>query len=162
MNALKKSGLLTIKSKVFGFLFLLGAACAITSSTVYGLDLLEQSFQQSKQYDTVVDIGNNKNAVGNEVIRGGVTVSVGGGSLIRNQDPLIVRIIKRMLRIMAVLGVSVGIYIGITYILAQGDSGKEKAAITNLVKIAVGIIIALSAIAIINLVQSITRSSINF
>ncbi|MBP6910027.1 hypothetical protein KBC03_00265 [Patescibacteria group bacterium] len=161
MSTLQKSSFLTARSKIVGFLFLLGGVFSVAVTPAFGLDLLEQSFQQSKQYDTVVDIGNNKNAVGNEVIRGGVTVSVGGGPLITNQDPLVVRIIKRMLRIMAILGVSVGIYVGITYILAQGDSGKEKAAIGNLVKIAVGVIIALSAIAIINLVQSITRSSIN-
>lgn len=46
-------------------------------SSAYGLDLLEQSYQQSKQYDTVVDIGNNKNAVGNDLIRGGTSVNVG-------------------------------------------------------------------------------------
>ena len=77
------------------------------------------------------------------------------------EDPLLVRIIKRMLRIMAILGVSMGIYVGIQYVMAQGDAGKEKKAIDNLIKIAVGVIIALSALAIVNLVQSITRSSIN-
>lgn len=63
---------------------------------------------------------------------------------------------------MAIIGVSMGIYVGITYIMSQGDASKEKKAIDNLIKIVAGIIIALSAIAIINLVQSLTRSSINF
>ena len=62
---------------------------------------------------------------------------------------------------MAILGVSMGIFIGIKYILAQGDEKEEKAARDNLIKIVVGIVLALSAIAIVNLVQSITRSSIN-
>lgn len=44
----------------------------------FAQDLLEQSFQQSKVYDTVVDIGNNKNAVGNDVTRGGMTINIGG------------------------------------------------------------------------------------
>lgn len=66
-----------------------------------------------------------------------------------------------MLRIMAILGVTMGIYIGIQYVLAQGDDKKEKDARDQLIKIAVGIILALSAIAIVNLIQSLTRSSIN-
>lgn len=61
---------------------------------------------------------------------------------------------------MAVLGVSMGIYVGIQYILSQGDAAKEKKAIDNLVKIAIGIVLALSAIAIVNLIQSITRSTL--
>ena len=146
-------------SVVIGCIFL--TICTLSSST-FAMDLLEQSFQQSKQYDTVVDVGNNKNAVGNEIIRGGTTINLGGGGpIIQQQDPLLVKIIKRMLRMMAIVGVSMGIYIGITYILAQGDEGKEKTARENLVKIAVGIIIALSAIALVNLIQSISRSSIN-
>lgn len=90
-----------------------------------------------------------------------MTINIGGGPLIGQQDPLLVRIIKWMLRIMAILGVSMGIFVGIQYILAQGDEKKEKDARDNLIKIAVGIILALSAIALVNLVQSITRSSIN-
>ena len=104
-------------------------------------------------------MGNNKNAVGNELIRGGSTLTIGNG--VQQQDPLLVRIIKWLLRIMAILGVSMGIYVGIQYILAQGDAAKEKKALDNLIKIVVGILIALSAIAIVNLIQSITRSSIN-
>lgn len=131
------------------------------SSSTFALDLLEQSFQQSKQYDTVVDIGNNKNAVGNEVINGGTTINIGNGPLLQQEDPLLVKVIKRLLRMMAIIGVSMGIYVGITYILGQGDEAKEREARINLVKIAVGVIIALSAIVIVNLIQSITKSSIN-
>lgn len=161
MNPAKKSSIQTLQSKAIGFLFVIITALTFTSSA-FALDLLEQSFQQSKQYDTVVDMGNTKNAVGNELIRGGTSVNLGGGQTLTPQDPLLVRIIKWLLRIMAIIGVSMGIYVGITYILAQGDQSKEKKAIDNLVKIAVGIVIALGAIAIINLVQSLTRSSINF
>lgn len=75
MHYRKKSRLQAIKSKVIGFLLVFGAVGLFSSST-FALDLLEQSFQQSKQYDTVVDIGNNKNAVGNELIRGGTEVNL--------------------------------------------------------------------------------------
>ena len=130
--------------------------------SAFWLDLLEQTYQQSKQYDTVVDNGNNKNAVGNDIIRWGTSVNVGGGGIgLQQQDPLLVRIMKWLLRMMAIVGVSMWIYVGIQYIMSQWDQAKEKKAIDNLVKIAVGIILALSAIAIVNLIQSITRSSIN-
>lgn len=149
------------RSKVIGFLFAI-TWLTVLSGTAFWLDLLEQTYQQSKQYDTVVDNGNNKNAVGNDIIRGGTSVTVWGwGVGLQQQDPLLVRIMKWLLRMMAIVGVSMGIYVGIQYIMAQGDQGKEKKAIDNLVKIAVGIVLALSAIAIVNLIQSITRSSIN-
>ncbi len=160
MKNLLKSKFSTAKSKAIGFLFVI-LAFAWLASTTNALDLLEQTFQQSKQYDTVVDIGNTKNAVGNDLIRGGTTINVWGWPVLQQQDPLLVRIIKWMLRIMAIIGVSMWIIVGIQYIMAQWDSAKEKKAIGNLVKIVIGIIIALSAIAIVNLVQSITRSSIN-
>lgn len=160
MNTMKKSRFQTFRSKIVGFLFVFWVLSALTSSA-FALDLLEQTYQQSKQYDTVVDMGNNKNAVGNELIRGGTQVNIWGGPVLQQQDPLLIRIIKRLLRIMAILGVSMGIYVGVTYVLAQWDNAKEKKAIDNLVKIAVGIIVALSALAIVNLIQSITRSSIN-
>lgn len=157
MREHRKYNLRKIWFSVFSFLF-----CVFSfGSSAFALDFLEQSFQQSKQYDTVVDVGNTKNAVGNEIVRWGMTINIGGGPLIGQQDPLLVRIIKWMLRIMAILGVSMGIFVGIQYILAQGDEKKEKDARDNLIKIAVGIILALSAIALVNLVQSITRSSIN-
>lgn len=145
-------------SVIIGCIFL--SIYAYSTST-FALDLLEQSFQQSKQYDTVVDVGNNKNAVGNEVVRGGTTINLGNGPIIQQQDPLLVKVIKRLLRMMAIIGVSMGIYVGITYILAQGDEAKEKEARINLVKIVAGILIALSSIALVNLLQSVTRSSIN-
>ncbi len=149
-----------IRSKIIGFLFVVGGII-IAGWSAYGLDLLEQSYQQSKQYDTVVDIGNNKNAVGNDLVRGGTSVNVWGGPVLQQQDPLLVRIMKWLLRMMAIIGVSMGIFVGIQYALSQGDAAKEKKAIDNLVKIVVGIIIALSALAIVNLIQSITRSSIS-
>ena len=149
----------TVWSKVIGFLFVFWGIFALSAPT-FALDLLEQIYQQPKQYDTVVDMWNNKNAVGNDLIRWGTSVNVWGGPVLQQQDPLLVRIIKWLLRIMAILGVSMGIYVGIQYILSQGDAAKEKAAQWNLVKIVVGIIIALSALAIVNLIQSITRSSI--
>lgn len=118
MQGNPRSAVYHIRSKIIGFLFVVVGSVAFVGS-VYGLDLLEQSYQQSKQYDTVVDIGNNKNAVGNDLIRGGSTVNLGGGPVLQQQDPLLVRIIKRMLRMMAIIGVSMGIYVGIQYALSQ-------------------------------------------
>jgi hypothetical protein len=41
----------------------------LTVSTTYGVDILERIYTPSKQNNQVVDIGNNKTAVGNEVFR---------------------------------------------------------------------------------------------
>jgi len=85
-----------------GFCFLL---LGLTSHTL-GDDLLDQTFQESKSESTVVDLGSTKEDVGNAVINGS------------GQDSLAVGIVKWLLRIMAVLAVSMGIYAGIMYISA--------------------------------------------
>jgi hypothetical protein len=36
-------------------------------------DLLDDAFQPAKELDQVINIGNNKNAVGNEIFRGATT-----------------------------------------------------------------------------------------
>lgn len=70
------SAIRSLWSKIIGFLFVVGGVAALSGSAL-ALDLLEQSYQQSKQYDTVVDMGNNKNAVGNDLIRGGTNINLG-------------------------------------------------------------------------------------
>jgi len=126
---------------------------------VSAADLLEEAVQESKSYNQVIDIGNNKNAVGNSIFK--PSLSLVNGQLVTVQ-PLYIRVIKFILRATLVIGISMGIILGIRYILAQGDAAEEKKIIGYLWNIAFGILIALAAIVIVELAQSITRSTIPF
>lgn len=139
---------------IFYFLFFVFSIRSFS----FGEDFLEQTFQQSKDNETVVDVGSSKEDVWGKLIDGGGGLGVGIG--IWSSGSLLVSTIKWLLRMAAILGVSMGIYVGIQFILSQGDQAKEKKATDNLIKIAVGIVLALWAIAIVNLIQSITRSTI--
>lgn len=120
-------------------------------------------------------MGNTKRAVGNEILREGVTVNIsltdGVNAALGRTDiwdaidvtqraPRIVRFSKFLLRATMVLAVIMIIINGIRYILALGDewsASKIRDAIKN---ISIGILVALFSLAIVNLINSITLSTI--
>lgn len=107
----------------------------------------------------MIDIGNNKNAVGNTIFRS--SIALVDGKLVTVQ-PLYIRVIKFILRATLIVGVSMGIILGIRYILAQGDAAAEKKIIGYIWNIAFGVLLALSALVIVNLAQSISKSTLPF
>ena len=122
-------------------------------------DLLEQVVQESKNNSQLIDIGNNKQSVGNAVFK--PTVGLVNGKLVVIQ-PLYIRVIKFILRATLILGVTMWILVGVRYVYVQWDEGEEKKLIQYLWNIVIGIVLALSALVIVEIVQSITKSSITF
>lgn len=81
-------------------------------------------------------------------------------NVLQNRPPLIVRFTKFLLRILVVLATTMTIYNGIRYMAAAGWEDASSAR-QDLIYIAMGLIIALASLAIINLVNSITIGTIN-
>lgn len=81
-------------------------------------------------------------------------------SPITNEAPLIVRIAKFLLRITMVLAVTMVIFNGIMWIIESSKWAEIKDAKQNLILIVVGIFIALMSLWIINLITSLTVSSL--
>jgi hypothetical protein len=79
---------------------------------------------------------------------------------LQSRPPLIVRFTKFLLRILVVLATTMTIYNGIRYMAAAGWEDASSAR-QDLIYIAMGLIIALASLAIINLVNSITIGTIN-
>lgn len=50
-------------------------AIGTLSPYTYGNDLLNTIFRPSKSLDQVINLGNDKNAVGNEIFRGGISIN---------------------------------------------------------------------------------------
>ncbi|MCX6823148.1 MAG: hypothetical protein NTX91_04120, partial [candidate division SR1 bacterium] len=171
-------------------------------------DLLQQAFSVAQSQETVIDLGNTTNAVGNEILRQGTNINVsllqgcviGGKKTLLNavkqqmqsvnytagneatfctqvlggtwddqtinapttttQAPLIVRIAKRLLRITIILSITMIIYNGIMYIVESAKGGEVKDATKNIGLIIGGILVALLSLGIINLISSITISTI--
>lgn len=53
---------------------ILSVGLVFMSKQIFAADLLERAFRQSKQYDQVINLGNNKNAVGNELFQAGTNI----------------------------------------------------------------------------------------
>lgn len=120
-------------------------------------DLLEQAVEPSKQNNQMIDMGNNKNAIGNWVFKQSIDLITW-----KVQQPLVVRIIKVILRAVLILWVTMWIVIGIKYVYSQWDESAQKKLQWYLWNIIYGVLIALGSLTIIELVRSITQSTINF
>jgi len=82
-------------------------------------------------------------------------------SVLTTEAPLIVRIAKFLLRITMVLAVTMVIFNGIMRIIESAKWAEVKDAKKNIVLIVVGILIALMSLWIVNLISSITVSSLS-
>lgn len=78
-----------------------------------------------------------------------------------SEAPLIVRIAKFLLRITMVLSITMVIFNGIMWIIESAKWAEVKDAKKNIVLIIVGIFISLMSVSIINLISSLTISSLD-
>lgn len=122
-------------------------------------DFMDTIFQPSKNNDHVINIGNNKNAVGNEVFRWSTTFSLDDG--FSGKAPLLVRITQTLLRLTIALSVPVIIFIGVKIIKNSVSGGSIKESMKELSGILIGLALALSAIGIIYLIQSLAIRSLS-
>lgn len=127
-------------------------------------DLLDTAFQPSKNLDQVINIGNTKNAVGNEIFRWSTSIDISLTSKpqIIKKDSLLVRITKTLLRITIALAIPMIIFSGVKVIMSAMNGWEYKDELKNVAMITAGLILALSAIAIINLVQSLALQSLSW
>lgn len=81
--------------------------------------------------------------------------------ILKAEAPLIVRITKFLLRITMVLAVTMVIFNGVMWIIESAKWGDVKNAQKNIILIVVGILIALLSLSIVNLISSVTISSLD-
>lgn len=126
-------------------------------------DLLNQAFDEAKRYDYIINPGNTKDAVWAQVFNPSVDITLlGSNQWVDVKEPYLVRLTKLILRITIALSVSIIIFAGIQYMLSLGDEAKRKKAQNTAIYAALGILIWLGSLAIVELVLSITKSSIEF
>lgn len=143
------------------FLCIVSWIIHIFSNNIYAVgDLLEQAFEPAMTNETIINLWNGKNAVGNEVFKQWVNVNIWSWPLISTEAPLIVRIAKFLLRITMVLSVTMVIFNGVMWIIESSKWWEVKDAKKNIILIISGILIALMSLGIINLIGSLTVSSL--
>ena len=141
---------------------LLAFVFCIPSTAWLQNDILDTAFQPSKNLDQVINIGNNKNAVGNEIFRGSTNIdSVSlNGIKTSKTPPLMVRITQTLLRLTIALSIPVLIRIGIKVIKSWLSGGDMKSAIKEVSWVLIWLMLALSSVGIIYLIQSIATQSL--
>ncbi len=125
-------------------------------------DFLEQVFSPSKSQQQVINIGNDKQAVGNEVFRPSLTIQWwSDGVQTITREPLLVRLTKFILRLTIVLSVTMVIYSGIRYMTSVWSEESAQKTRQNLLYIVLWILLAMMSYGIIILLQSITFSTLS-
>lgn len=127
---------------------------ALLSGQTRADDLLETSYKQAKYFDYVINPGTTRDSVGKAFLRNSYTI---GWKTVN--EPIIVRVIKWLLEIIVILWVPLLIYGGIRYISAAGDEWAQKTARSMMINVVIGIVIALSSLAIVTLVSSILNDT---
>jgi len=156
-----------ITIKTLWGIFIIGIVWSTVLSVYANNDLLNQAFEEAKKYDVVVNPGNDKNAVWGQVFNETkeVKIKISNWSIkteSTSKEPYIIRLTKLILRVMIAISVSIIIYGGISYSLSFGDEKKQLAARNVVIYALTGILIGLASLAIIELVLSITKSSLRF
>ncbi|MFA7298596.1 MAG: hypothetical protein WC010_03035 [Candidatus Absconditabacterales bacterium] len=111
------------------------------------------------------DLGSQKNALGQSALgdREFCEQILGGDyntTVMQTEAPLIVRIAKFLLRITMVLSITMVIFNGIMWIIESAKGAEVKDAKKNITLIIVGILISLMSLSIINIISSLTVSSL--
>lgn len=153
-------------------------------------DLLESAFQESIANEHIIMLGNGKKAVGNDVFREWSDINtsswlkkacfINGTEVeadnenhcnsmwgerkridLQKRPPLVVRIAKLLLRLTVALAITMVLYNWVMRIVEsiQGSENSEKAR-KNLIFVVWWLLLALSSIAIVNLISSISISSL--
>lgn len=148
--------------KIITRLFLSFSTVALCLGHVGASDILEKVIQPSKEYEQIIDLGNNKTAVGNEVFREWTTIDIDLQQWVTatQKEPLIVRITKWLLRITIAISITMVIIIGIRFIMAWIKWSGFQQAIQDMTNLIIGLILALSSVSIIWLIQSFTLNSL--
>jgi len=131
---------------VFGHLFVLGD------------DIMTIWFWPAMTRSAVINIWQDKNTVWRSVLRESTVV----WSTIYREVPLIVRIVKVILKMTVVLSVSMVIFSSIKFMIQifNGSEIKSAGAIKDLKNILIWLLIAMFSITAVNLIISLPKNSL--
>lgn len=125
-------------------------------NSVFASDLLSDAFSAAKGYDTVLNFWWNKDDVGSNLLNPSTQVNLWWWDLLEKRDSLLVRWSKFLLRITIALSISMIIYNWIKYMIevSQWKDALGTEAQKHILYIVLWLLVALSSVAIINLLTS--------
>ena len=120
-------------------------------------DIMSQSFYPSKEYGTVIYIWDTKKDVWHSILRDSTSI---WWIWIYQEAPLIVRIVKIILRITIVLSITMVIFYGIKFMIQVFNWNDYKSAWAkkDLINLFIWLLIALFSITAVNLIISASNT----
>jgi hypothetical protein len=118
---------------------------------------MQQAFCVANRKETIIDLGTTKNAVGNEMIKGSININLDFDSdtdTLEKRPSILIRITQFILMLTIVLAVTMTIINGILYITKSGNGEDPSKVRWNLLYVAIGILLALFSVIIVNLLRS--------
>ena len=123
-------------------------------------DRLKEAFRQSHE---VVSEPYSSDLEADDIFQESNAVNIGSdGVSLGLNDNVIVRFSRFMMRMAIVIAVAMLIYTGIKVWLALGDDGKLQEALKDAWIVLVGVFLVLASVAIVYLVSSLMRWSLNY
>lgn len=120
--------------------------------------LYEQAFEQSKQYQSVVDLWNTVDSAWSDVFEWWTTFNIETWEF-EPKDPLIIRATKLFLRITILLSIIMVIVTWIRFVLSMWEWWFSKNS-KKLVPIVIWLLIALFSVVIIEILSSLPISTL--
>lgn len=149
------------KKNIIKKIYILLSLVFLFFSYSWWADLLEKAFDPAMEQQWLINLWNTSDQVWNEILRESTNISIWWWITINNRVSLIVRIAKFLLRMTIVLSVTMVLYSGIMYILKSSKWEDPKDVQKNLILIWWWILLALASLWIINLISSVSQSSLN-
>ena len=120
-------------------------------------DIMSQAFYPSKEYGTVIYIWDTKKDVWHSILRDSTSI---WWIWIYQEAPLIVRIVKIILRITIVLSITMVIFYGIKFMIQVFNWNDYKSAWAkkDLINLFIWLLIALFSITAVNLIISASNT----
>jgi hypothetical protein len=123
-------------------------------------DWLKEAFRQSHE---VVSEPYSSDLEADDIFQESNAVNIwSDGASLGLNDNVIVRFSRFMMRMAIVIAVAMLIYTGIKVWLALGDDGKLQEALKDAWIVLVGVFLVLASVAIVYLVSSLMRWSLNY
>jgi len=146
--------------KIFLLLFVLFVPIFCHFFCVYWTDILSQVFGPSKQSHGVIYLWDDKNDVWNSLVN--ESTSFSRWTWFYERAPLIVKIVRIILKLTVVLSVTMVIFYSVKFMLQifKWNDYKSATAKKDLINVFVWLFVALFSITAVNLVISIPKSSL--
>lgn len=140
----------------------LAAVCVITTAGVFAVN---EKDRLNNAYDRSHNAATNPYATdveADDLFDTNLGIEIGQGGGLKQQDSVLVRVTRFMMRLAIILAIPVLLYSAVKIILSMGDDGKMQESLKEVGYVVGGMLLVLFSVMIVFLITSLTRSSLPY